>query len=153
MTASPTADQPAGFREPPAAQIPRRFVRSRSNRVLAGVCGGIAEYNGSDATMVRLLAAVLGIVTGIVPLLILYLIVAVIVPERTDGDEPARYASGGVNVAPGQGGLIVGIVFVAVGALALVNQVFRVDWQVLWPILLIAIGALVVFAATSRPNR
>lgn len=140
-------------REQPTAQIPRRFVRSRSNRVLAGVCGGIAEYNGSDPTMVRLLTAVLGIVTGIFPMLILYLVAAVIVPERTDGDAPARYSGGAANVAPGQGGLIAGIVFVAVGVLALVNQVFRVDWQVLWPIILIVIGGAVVVAATSRSNR
>ena len=152
MTASPTADQPTGFTEPPMAQTQRRFVRSRSNRVLAGVCGGIAEYNGSDATMVRLLTAVLGLVTGIFPMLILYLIAAVIVPERTDGDAPARYAGGGINVAPGQGGLIVGIVFVAVGAMALVNQWFRVDWQLMWPVVLIAIGGVVVFAATGRSN-
>ena len=152
MTASPTLDQPSGFSESPVAEAPRRFVRSRSNRVLAGVCGGIAEYNGSDPTMVRLLATVLGIVTGIFPMLILYLIAAVIVPERAGGDPPARYSGSG-TVAAGQGGLIVGIVFVAVGAIALVNQWLRVDWQFVWPIVLIVIGGVVVVAATSRPNR
>lgn len=37
----------------------RRLHRSRTNRILAGVCGGVAEYLGMDATIVRILAVVI----------------------------------------------------------------------------------------------
>jgi phage shock protein PspC (stress-responsive transcriptional regulator) len=46
------------------------------------VCGGIAEYYGSDATAVRLLTLVLGLFTGILPMIILYLVAAIVIPDR-----------------------------------------------------------------------
>ncbi len=65
--------------EPPPA---RRLVRSRSNRRIAGVCGGIAEYAGIDATVVRLLMVVLTFFGGAGPLL--YVIACIAIPdERT----------------------------------------------------------------------
>ena len=38
-------------------QQPRKFYRSRSNHVVAGVCGGLAEYFGADSTLVRAIVA------------------------------------------------------------------------------------------------
>lgn len=56
----------------------KRLYKSRNNRMLTGVCGGIAEYLNLDPTVVRLLAAVLGCSgTGIV----VYIVAAVIIPE------------------------------------------------------------------------
>ena len=75
-------ESPVRSGSPRASQAPRRFYRSRSNRVLAGVCGGIAEYYGSDATAVRLLTLVLGLFTGILPMIILYLVAAIVIPDR-----------------------------------------------------------------------
>lgn len=54
----------------------KRLCRSRTDRIIAGVCGGIAEYTGIDSTVVRILAVVVpgfGWVT--------YLICAIIMPE------------------------------------------------------------------------
>ena len=48
---------PAATPTPGAASEPRRLFRSRTDRMFAGVCGGIAETYGSDPTAVRLLAA------------------------------------------------------------------------------------------------
>lgn len=39
---------------------PKRLYKSRTNRVLCGVCGGIGEYFGIDPTIVRLLCVLLG---------------------------------------------------------------------------------------------
>lgn len=59
----------------------KRLYRSRSDRVIAGVCGGLADYLEIDPTLVRAAVVVLGLVTqgGI---LIAYLIMAVVVPEE-----------------------------------------------------------------------
>ena len=58
---------------------PKRLYKSRTNRVLCGVCGGIGEYFGIDPTIVRLLCVLLGFTsTG----LILYIIAAIIMPEE-----------------------------------------------------------------------
>lgn len=66
-----------------------------NDRVIAGVCGGIAEYFGFDATMVRLVVAALALFTVIVPSVVLYLIAALIIPDASikapKDDEPAFY--------------------------------------------------------------
>jgi phage shock protein C len=40
------------------------LVRSRKGRMVAGICAGIAEYFGVDVTLVRVLVAVLAVITG-----------------------------------------------------------------------------------------
>jgi len=61
----------------------RRLYRSREDRMVAGVCAGLAEYTNLDPTMVRLLfvaVAILGAAPGIV---LAYLAMMIIVPEET----------------------------------------------------------------------
>lgn len=59
-----------------------KLVKSRTNKMLAGVCGGIGELLGIDPTIIRLIWAALSLAggTGI----ILYIIAAVIIPEDDD---------------------------------------------------------------------
>ena len=61
----------------------KRLYRSDTNRTIAGVCGGIAEYFGVDPTIVRLAAALACLISGVIPLLIGYMLAWVIVPRRT----------------------------------------------------------------------
>ncbi len=57
---------------------PKRLYKSRTNRMLTGVCGGLAEYMNLDPTIVRLLCALLCCSgSG----LIVYIIAAVVMPE------------------------------------------------------------------------
>ena len=59
----------------------KRLYRSRSNRMLAGVCGGVAEYFNIDPTIIRLLVAALGVTgSGI----LIYIIAAIIIPDETN---------------------------------------------------------------------
>lgn len=66
-----------------------------NDRIIAGVCGGIAEYFGFDATIVRLVTAALALFTAIVPSVILYLIAAMTIPDaspkKTVDDGPVFY--------------------------------------------------------------
>ena len=57
----------------------KRLVKSRKNRVICGVCGGIGEYFNVDPTIIRLLAVLLGCTTTRI---IVYLVAAVIMPEE-----------------------------------------------------------------------
>ena len=61
----------------------RRLYRSRTNRKLAGVCGGLAEYFNTDATLLRVLFVVLTVFGG--SGLLLYLVLWIIVPEAPQG--------------------------------------------------------------------
>ena len=59
----------------------KRLCKSRTNRVICGVCGGIGEYFNIDPTVVRLLWAILtagGFGSG----LLVYIIAAIVVPEE-----------------------------------------------------------------------
>jgi phage shock protein C len=60
--------------------IPKRLVRSHHERWLAGVCGGVAEYAGVDATLVRLLF-VLGTIFSSGCLLLAYVAAWVLMPD------------------------------------------------------------------------
>jgi len=60
----------------------RPLYRSTSNRMLAGVCAGLGDYLGIDPTIVRLLA-ILAFFTGFGGIAIVYLIMALVIPEQT----------------------------------------------------------------------
>jgi phage shock protein C len=59
---------------------PRRLVRSRDDRWLSGVCGGVAQYAGIDANLVRLVV-VLGTIFGFGSLFVAYVVAWVLMPE------------------------------------------------------------------------
>jgi phage shock protein C len=65
-------------------QAPKRLERSKSNRVLGGVCAGVANYLNMDPTLVRVLTVVISLFTG-VPI-VLYIIALFVVPE--EGSQP-----------------------------------------------------------------
>ena len=65
-------------------QAPKRLERSRSNKVVGGVCGGVAQYINMDPTLVRVLTVVLSLFTG-VPIIV-YLVAMFALPE--EGTQP-----------------------------------------------------------------
>lgn len=76
----------------------KRLYRSREDRRISGVCGGIAEYLGIDPTVVRILWVILALAGG--PGVLLYIIMAVIVPEEPEyvqstAEKPKSGQSGG----------------------------------------------------------
>jgi len=63
----------------------KKLVRS-SNKVLAGVCGGLAEYFDVDPTLVRILYAALSLLSAAFPGLLLYIIMLLLMPEANKND-------------------------------------------------------------------
>ncbi|MFZ0533666.1 MAG: PspC domain-containing protein, partial [Anaerolineales bacterium] len=59
----------------------RKLYRSRNNRMIAGVCAGLAEFFGIDATVVRLVFAA-GALVGFGSFILIYLVMFVVVPEE-----------------------------------------------------------------------
>ncbi|HJY43006.1 MAG TPA: PspC domain-containing protein [Propionibacteriaceae bacterium] len=66
---------------------PRKLYRSRTQRMVAGVCGGLAEYFNLDATLMRVLFLVLAVVGG--SGLVIYLVMWIIVPDASKAPPPA----------------------------------------------------------------
>ena len=74
-----TTAPPRQTARPPKPPPVRRLTRSRTDRMIAGVCGGLAVYAGTDVNLIRLAFVALTLFggTGIV----LYLLAWLIVPE------------------------------------------------------------------------
>ena len=126
----------------------RRLRRSRDDRVIAGVCGGIGEYFGIDAVLVRIAALILVFAGGAG--IVLYIIGWIAMPEapETLGAEGATASPAAPPERTG-GGVALGLVFVVLGAFFLVDEVWPdfLSWKYVWPIALIAVGAAILLRA------
>ncbi len=60
----------------------KTLTRSKSNRMIAGVCAGLGDYLNMDPTVIRLLF-VLGFFTFNGAMLLVYLIMAIVTPEQS----------------------------------------------------------------------
>jgi phage shock protein PspC (stress-responsive transcriptional regulator) len=71
----------------------KKLVRSRQGRMVAGICAGAADYFGVDVTLVRVIVAVVAVITGGAGVLA-YLVAWVIIPEE---DEKTLVSENGVG--------------------------------------------------------
>jgi phage shock protein C len=142
-----SSDESASWTESqrPAAG-PRLLRRSRDDRVLGGVCGGIGRYLGIDPVLVRVAFAVL--VIGLGSGIIVYLLAWLVIPAERPGEQ--------VGPPPPEGGLpgqvVVGLVLIGVGAVMLARlvlpDVFAPRFVI--PAMLILAGVLVVLQSARR---
>ena len=58
-----------------------RLTKSSTDRMLAGVCGGLAEYFGIDPTLVRVGYVLLSVISAAFPGLLVYIILALVMPD------------------------------------------------------------------------
>ena len=61
----------------------RKLYRSRTDRTVAGVCGGLAQYLNIDVTLIRVLFVALAVLGG--SGLILYVVMWIMVPDEPAG--------------------------------------------------------------------
>ena len=62
----------------------KRLHLSKTDKMILGVCGGIAETYDIDPTLVRLAIVLLCLITAVVPVVVTYIIAAVIMPKNAD---------------------------------------------------------------------
>jgi phage shock protein C len=63
-------------------ESPKRLIRSRTDRMIAGICGGLAQYFNLDVSIIRILFVVLTIFTAGFPGVLVYIIMWIVVPEQ-----------------------------------------------------------------------
>ena len=68
----------------------KKLYKSRTDKMIEGVCGGIAKYLNLDPTIVRVLFALITIFSVGVPGVIAYIVLAVIMPVDPDEQFPAQ---------------------------------------------------------------
>ena len=132
-----------------------RLYRSRSERVIAGVAGGLGQYLGIDPVILRVLLVVLALVTGTGVLL--YVVLWILVPLEPAGapagspESQRRYRPLGSQ----ERGLVFGGALVLLGLLLLARELGFLWWWIGWrhvmPLLLVAAGvALLIRCARSQ---
>jgi phage shock protein PspC (stress-responsive transcriptional regulator) len=142
----PAADQPTAQAPPaPGAEAPRRLFRSRSERMLGGVCGGLAAYLRIDPVIVRVITVALVFAGGAG--ILLYLAALLLVPnEGEDGTVPE---------GPRRGAAIVGAVLLicAIGVLLPFHGGWWFGGWWLVPLGLVALAGLLVWRLASGERR
>jgi phage shock protein C len=131
-----------------------RLYRSQTNKVLAGVCGGLAEYLNADPTVIRLVWILLTFLGG--SGIILYIVAIFIIPENV-------ITASGVTSPPVKSdfsaGRIFGILFVLVGIILLLDnlEIFSfcrlcdTSWEFVFPGLLILAGIYLLAKRAKLP--
>ena len=63
----------------------RPLHRSRRHRIIAGVCGGLADWLGWDATLVRILYVVVSVCSAAFPGILVYIVLWIAMPQAEEG--------------------------------------------------------------------
>jgi phage shock protein PspC (stress-responsive transcriptional regulator) len=157
--------------------VNRKLYRSRTNRMIFGVCGGLGEYLDVDPTIIRVAFVVLALMSGIG--ILAYLVMAVLIPlQGSQAGEPKESGETiqktveemkrsatelGQEVRStftkeekpekGQGWKLVGVFLIVLGGLFLwanFGPLWWPDWQRFWPLILIAAGLVLLLSPKRK---
>lgn len=136
----------------------KKLYRSKEDKIIAGVCGGIAEYFSIDPIWVRLTAIILLFLNGIGALL--YIILWILVPEnpkqknnkKTMSELKINEIRESIKKNPNRenkkrrsGHTVIGGILIIVGILFLIKNVFGwFNTEIFWGALIIGIGAMLL---------
>lgn len=122
----------------------KRLYRSRNDKVIAGVCGGIGEAYNIDPLWIRLIAALLVLADGVG--LIIYIVAWISMPEnpqqtgkKTEAEKAVEKASPVVQKTGTS--KVLGIICIIIGAGLMFRYSFSwFSFKYIWPLVVIGIG-------------
>jgi len=128
-------------------ELVQKLYRSRQQKILAGVCGGLADYFSVDVTLIRLAFVILTIVGG--SGLLIYLVLAIITPLEPSNDNHHHHLATKARRKKFFGFLVIGL-----GVVLLTNNLAPNIWQettqkFFFPFLMIAFGCLLILKKTE----
>ena len=130
-----------------------RFYRDSKNKVLGGVCSGLANYFNLDVALLRVLFVVALLFASFG--FWLYIILWVVIPvdgQQTETELRSEHVSEVVPVtATKSTSLIAGIAVMLIGVIFLINNFIPISWVwKLWPLILVAIGVVMIVNASKK---
>jgi phage shock protein PspC (stress-responsive transcriptional regulator) len=117
----------------------KRLYKSSDDKMIGGVCAGIAEYFNVDPTLIRLVWLLLGLAggTGFVA----YLVAWIIIPENP-GSNKNQEAK---NIKEESSRWVLGLILILIGWVFMINRIFpRFSFHTFWPVILIIIGMVIL---------
>jgi phage shock protein C len=129
---------------PPAGDGQRLVRRSHSERVVAGVCGGIGRYLGIDPVLLRIAFVILALANGLG--VIAYVIAWVAIPEERPG-QPLGPAP---EARRETGRLVLGGALVVLGLVLLLDRLAPDLDELFWPVAVVAVGVAVMLVGLRR---
>jgi len=151
----------------------KKLYRSKEERVIAGVCGGLSDYFKIDPVFVRLIFVFLALLDGLG--VILYIIFIFVIPKKGEGALDIQQAkekieefgkevtahaknTAGKIEKDSKGWMkdkrkVVGVMILLVGLFALLNKVLLVSWfrwDIFWRVALIVVGLYIVIKSTKK---
>ena len=146
----------------------KKLQRDTRNKVIGGVCSGLANYFGIDAALVRLLFAIAFFVfsTGFWIYIILWIVMPAgqgvqnetsnfVSPDGTTTEVSSEAQEDGLKASKSKGSLVAGLILIGIGTMALLHRYIpEISWETAWPILLIVLGLfLIIPFNTLNKNR
>ena len=144
----------------------RKLYRSEKNKWIAGVLGGLGEYLGVDATLLRLAFIVFCLATGGVPGIIGYILAVIIIPKPPMGHQASSSTGTEGGITPmsesaspqsparsNNPSIVVGFILVGLGVLFLFNNFIDIHWHLFWPAILIVIGLVLLGKALTGEKK
>ncbi|MCD6551287.1 PspC domain-containing protein [Thermotoga sp.] len=126
----------------------KQLKRSKKNRIIAGVCGGIAEYFGIDPTLVRLIWVLITLAWGAG--LLLYIVAWLIMPEEgEEREEESKQFQNTEGLKILLGGLLIFLGIVLLVS-AFLPFLFNVSWKVVLAVLLVIFGVLLLLRRNEK---
>lgn len=142
-----------------------RIYRSRSNRIIGGVCSGLGNYLNLDPVLIRIIFIVLAIFAG--GGILIYIILWIVIPEEpaivlqsasenakqkiaNENEETGKYVQTEKDVSKknNSGRVLFGAILIIIGLLFLFKSIFHIfDFEYLGPIILILIGISLLISA------
>ncbi|OAA31028.1 hypothetical protein AT15_08620 [Kosmotoga arenicorallina S304] len=134
----------------------KKLYKSRKNKVIDGVCGGLAEYLEIDATVVRLLWALTTFIWGAG--ILLYILAMIIVPREPIEEETKEiFEEKGQKISEKPlhneniGKILIAFVVIIIGLFLLLPGTFSVFfWKLLLGLMLIAGGGFIIFKSLRK---
>jgi phage shock protein C len=130
------------------------LYRDEQNKVIGGVCAGLANYFGIDISLARVIFVLFSIVGG--SGLLVYIIMWIVVPAAPYGevsygdsfDAPLKPGAYVTKKGPSTGAVIAGATLIVLGIFFLLDQfnfIPDIEFHKFWPVVLIAIGLVFIF--------
>ena len=129
-----------------------RFYRDSKNKVLGGVCSGLANYFNLDVALLRVLFVVAFLFASFG--FWLYIILWIVAP--TDGQQTMDQESETKQMPMSESvsatsSLIAGIAVMLIGVIFLINNFIPISWVwKLWPLILVVIGVVMIVNASKK---